>query len=149
MHEIGSRGTTCVLLVLTSLILLISGCSKPQVEVEFENGWIRPLIGTRTTTAGYVEIQNNRVEPLVFTEANSSTIEKIEFHVTTKSRGTHQMKLLEQLEIKPGQSLNLKPGGHHLMLFGIQTGETTTHRIEFKTGNGEVFSHEFVVQDDS
>ncbi|MDE0093163.1 MAG: copper chaperone PCu(A)C [Gammaproteobacteria bacterium] len=136
-------------MVGSSLLLLLSSCSKPQVEVEFENGWIRPLIGTRTTTAGYVQIQNNRIETLVFTEANSSTIEKIEFHVTTKSRGTHQMKLLEQLEIKPGQSLDLKPGGYHLMLFGVQNGETTTHRIEFETGNGEVFSHEFVVQDDS
>lgn len=136
-------------MVGSSLLLLLSGCSKPQVEVEFENGRIRPLIGTRTTTAGYVEIQNNRGEPLVFTEANSSTIEKIEFHVTTKSRGTHQMKLLEQLEIKPNQSLNLKPGGHHLMLFGVQNGETTTHVIEFKTKDGEVFSHEFLVQDDT
>jgi len=147
--KIASRGTIFLLMVGSSLLLLLSSCSKPQVEVEFENGWIRPLIGTRTTTAGYVQIQNNRVEPLVFTEANSSTIEKIEFHVTTKSRGTHQMKFLEQLEIKPGQSLDLKPGGHHLMLFGVQNGETTTHRIEFKTGNGEVFSHEFVVQDNS
>lgn len=139
----------CMLLVLVSLILLTSGCSKPQVDVEFDNGWVRPLIGTRTTTAGYVKIQNNRVEPLVLTEANSSTIENIEFHVTTTDQGTHEMKLLEQLEIKSGQSLDLKPGGHHLMLFGVQNGETTKHLIEFKTNDGEVFSHEFHVRDDS
>jgi len=52
------------------------------------------------------------------------------------------------LEVKPGQTVALKPGGHHLMLMGLKRGlkegERFKVQLEFaKSGKTEV---EFVVQ---
>jgi periplasmic copper chaperone A len=41
----------------------------------------------------------------------------------TMSDGVMKMRKLENgLEIKPGQSVELKPGGHHLMFIGLSEG---------------------------
>ena len=139
------RTITLSLIVVLPALLLTQSCSTAPEEIEFDNAWIRPLIPSKTTTSGYVTIQNNGSDPLILVEANSETIDYIEFHSSTLEDGKHRMQLLDYLEIKPGETLVMTPGENHLMLFGVQNESLEKHQIEFSTQDGNTYSHEFVV----
>jgi periplasmic copper chaperone A len=47
----------------------------------------------------------------------------VEVHQMTMTDGVMKMRKLEKgLEIKPGQTVELKPGGYHLMFTGLREG---------------------------
>ncbi len=54
-----------------------------------------------------------------------------EVHRTSESEGVARMSALEKgLEIRPGESVELKPGGHHLMLMDLTRALKEGERIE-------------------
>lgn len=51
--------------------------------------------------------------------ASASVAQKVEFHTTREVEGYQRMEQLERLELSPKGSLELAPGGTHLMLLGL------------------------------
>ena len=68
----------------------------------------------------------------------------VEVHEMTMTDGVMKMRRLQTgLEIKPGQSVELKPGGYHLMVVGLKEalkdGQTVKGTLVFeKAGTIEV-----------
>ena len=87
----------------------------------FQDPWIRAPIGSQTVTAGYCDISNHTQAEVVVTGfADPAGARRIEMHETVQEDGRARMRLLPQLTIPPGQTLSLRPGGKHLMLFGME-----------------------------
>lgn len=90
--------------------------------VTFENAWIRPPVGSQTIAAGYCDIVNDGEDSVVLTEfADAAGERHIEIHETTEQDGMVRMRPLTQLTIASGETLSLRPGGKHLMLFGMDS----------------------------
>ena len=57
-------------------------------------------------------------------------------HESTMKDGVMQMKAVDALVLKPGQSLEMKPGGFHIMVMGLKTalkaGETVRLDLQFE-----------------
>lgn len=88
--------------------------------VVFQDPWIRAPIGSQTVTAGYCDISNHTQAEVVVTGfADPTGTRRIEIHETVQDDGRARMRLLPQLTIPPGQTLSLRPGGKHLMLFDM------------------------------
>lgn len=82
--------------------------------------WTRPA-SAGGMGVGYVKITNEGSEPDVLLGASSDVAERVELHETTISAdGVASMKPVKQVEIAPGQSIELKPGGMHIMLIGLK-----------------------------
>jgi len=69
-------------------------------------------------------------------------------HDTVTENGVGRMRQVKSLEIKPGQTIELKPGGMHVMLMGLKQplsqGQTVKGTLVFeKAGTVAV---EFTVQ---
>ena len=66
--------------------------------------------------AGFLTIKNNggRLEELL--GAESSAFEKVEIHMTYLDNGMMRMKQVPIMKVAPGQTIQFKPGGFHLML---------------------------------
>ncbi len=103
---------------------------------------------TAKTGAGYLSISNGGGAPdrLIAIEA---PFPRVEIHTTeTDAAGVARMLPVEGVEIPPGQTVTLEPGGMHVMFMGLGApfvaGETVAATLVFeKAGRVEV---EFNVQ---
>jgi uncharacterized protein YcnI len=88
--------------------------------------------------AGYLKISNTGREPDVLLGATTSVAERAETHeTTTDAAGVSKMReLVNGIEIKAGETVELKPLGRHLMLLALKTplmsGATYKATLTFK-----------------
>lgn len=119
-----------------------AGSAAQTQGVVFENAWIRAPIGGQTTAAGYCDIANHTAGEVVVTGfgvADHASALRIEIHETTQTetaQGTvARMRPVARLAIPAGGALALRPGGKHLMLFGMDGRmEAVDVRVAFADG---------------
>lgn len=112
----------------------------------FENAWIRAPVAGQTIAAGYCDIVNGSDEDAVvieFTDAGGKR--RIEIHETTEQDGMARMRPLRQLTIAAGQTLSLRPGGKHLMLFGMD-GDAPAVDVQARFADGAATEVRFRVR---
>jgi copper(I)-binding protein len=63
-----------------------------------------------------MELQNNGDEPIVLVDGESPLFGHVEIHTMIMDEGVMRMRRLDELVIEPGQNVQLRPGGLHLML---------------------------------
>lgn len=90
----------------------------PPKNLLIEKSWVRPgtLYGT---TAAYMTLTNTGGTPIVVTGGACQVCEKVELHETRDENGVMRMRPQESWTIAPGKSLELKPGGRHVMLINL------------------------------
>lgn len=78
---------------------------------------------TRTTppmaavAGGFMTVTNNGTESDTFLGGNAGFVEAVEIHEMSMTDGIMKMRRLENgLQIAPNETVELKPGGYHLML---------------------------------
>lgn len=90
--------------------------------IEIEIPWARASVGTMRPTVAYVNIRNNSEKIVTVVGVVSNAAGRSSIHQTLISAdGVASMKPIEELEIEPGQLLELKPGSYHIMLMDLKT----------------------------
>lgn len=90
--------------------------------------WTRATPGGAKIAGGYLKITNNGTAADRFVGAKSEEADHLELHEMSMSDGVMKMRPLpDGLEIKPGETVELKSGGYHLMFMDI--------RLPFKQGD--------------
>ena len=88
-----------------------------------EAPWARATPGGAKVAGGYLKITNTGKEPDRLIGGSLPIAAEVEVHEMAMSNNVMRMRrLAEGLEIKPGQSVELKPGGFHLMFTGLSAG---------------------------
>lgn len=121
-------------LKLLSILLLLSAftsCSSEPSESphRIQDAWARSMIVTPQdegdtggfNTAVYLRIQNtgSSVDHLV--EGETPVAKGIELHQSVLAGEVVRMRRVEKLTLPPGELVELRPGGLHLMLLGLRT----------------------------
>ena len=92
-------------------------------ELTIEAPWARATPGGAKVGGAYLKIINNGTQPDRLLGGTLSGAADVEVHEMSMSNNVMKMRhLKEGLEIKPGQTVELKPGGYHLMLTGLRDG---------------------------
>lgn len=89
----------------------------PSAAIRVERPWIRLMPPAAQVMAAYAELRNEGAEAIVLVKAESEAFGAIEIHETYEENGVMRMRRLAELPIPAGASVELKPGGLHLMLF--------------------------------
>lgn len=107
---------------MVSLLALLAGAvlAGNSAPIAVSQPWVRALPPTQANTAAYLVIDNPTGVAVTITGASTDIAERVEFHTTREVDGYQRMEQLQQLELAPGQRLELAPGGTHLMLLGLQ-----------------------------
>jgi copper(I)-binding protein len=106
--------------------------------------WTRATPGGAKIAGGYLKITNNGASADRFVGAKSDTSDRVEIHEMSMSDGVMKMRPLPNgLEIKPGETVELKSGGYHLMFMdlkqALKPGDTFKATLQFeKAGPLEV-----------
>ena len=109
-----------------------------------EAPWSRATPGGAKVAGGYMKITNTGKEPDRLVGGSIPIAARMEAHEMKEENGVMKMRHLPAgLEIKPGETVELKPGGYHLMFMdlqkGLKNGETIKGTLNFeKAGPVEV-----------
>ena len=79
----------------------------------------QPLPG-KNMSAGYPVITNGEKRSRQLLSVSAPWAERIEIHTHQHKLGMMRMVKLDNLAIEAGESAQFKPGGLHLMIFGVQ-----------------------------
>jgi copper(I)-binding protein len=135
--------------VLLAAILAFAATAASAHEykagsLQIQHPWSRATPKGATVAGGYMKIVNTGSTPDRLVGGSTEAAPKFEIHEMSMQGGVMKMRMLPKgLEIKPGQTVELKPGGYHLMFVGIsaplQQGKPVKGTLEFeKAGKVEV-----------
>ena len=88
--------------------------------VSVERAWARPTPGGATVGAAYLEIIGDEKTADRLIGVSSPVAGRVEVHTHTEVDGVMKMRKLDGLDIAPGTSHLLRPGGDHIMLFELK-----------------------------
>lgn len=130
------------LTLLSVTALAQAPASSTATAIKIEQPWLRATPNGAKVAAGYARIANTGTSPDRLVGAKVSFAGKVEVHEMAMGDGVMKMRALDKgLEIAPGQSVELKPGGYHLMFqdlsAGLKEGETVRGTLSFEKA-GEV-----------
>lgn len=103
---------TAVLIGLTSATALGHGYNLGTLEII--HPWTRATSPAVKIAAGFLKVKNNGTRPDYLIAATSEATGRIEIHQSKVENGVAEMRPVAGLEIKPGETLELAPGGLHL-----------------------------------
>jgi periplasmic copper chaperone A len=144
-----SDWSTVVKSVLSAAILALAASAASAHEykagsLQIQHPWSRATPKGATVAGGYMKIVNTGTTPDRLIGGSTSAAPKFEIHEMSMDGGVMKMRQLPKgIEIKPGQTVEFKPGGYHLMFVGItaplEQGKRVKGTLEFeKAGKIEV-----------
>lgn len=109
----------------------------PAATLSVADGWAAPTPAGVDVSAGYLTITNGTAAADHLLSATSPRAARVEVHEMAMDGAVMQMRPVERLEIAPGESVHLAPGGRHLMFYGVTQpfadGETIAMQLVFET----------------
>jgi copper(I)-binding protein len=98
-----------------------------QGELEIIGATIPLAPASASVNAGYVKFTNTSDKDVEFHNFTSPVYDSVEMHITENRSGSAKMKQVSKILVPANSSVELKPGGAHLMLIGprrdVQAGE--------------------------
>jgi copper(I)-binding protein len=106
-------------------------------DLVITHAWSRATPGGAKIAGGYLTIENKGAAPDRLTAVSGEIAGKVEIHEMAMNNGVMTMRPLEKgLEIEPGKTVKLAPGGYHLMLMDLKNplkqGEKVPLELQFE-----------------
>ncbi len=132
--------------IFASAIALVTACSPADVPtppaaetsapvLSYTDAFVMEPIGGRDMTMGGISLSVEGGD-VTLTEASSTSFGTIELHTMAMNDGKMQMRQVEGFDIADGESLVLKRGGNHFMIFDVAedvvAGETVDITLSFE-----------------
>ncbi len=125
------------------LLTLLAAVSASAIEVK--DAWVQAVPPGSSATAAFMTIVNDSDETIALTGGTSAAAGTIAPMITTRETVDGQevmgMAAAESLEIAPGATRQLQPGGDHLMLLDMsevpKAGTTIEITLTFKPGGAK------------
>ena len=91
-------------------------------SLKISAAWARATPKGASVGGGYLTITNTGATPDRLVGGSSDVCTHFEVHEMDMDHGVMKMRpVTKGLEIKPGQTIELKPGGYHLMFVGLKS----------------------------
>ena len=122
--------------ILIGAALAAFAWSAHAADISFVHPWARATPPGAQVGAGYVTLQNKGAADRLVS-ATVDVVDHVEIHEMSMDGGVMKMRRLPSgLELPAGKSVELKPGGYHLMLMGLKqplkVGETVKATMTFE-----------------
>jgi periplasmic copper chaperone A len=130
----------------TIALLLLSACGASAQELSAQqfkagdivvsNPWSRATPKGAKVGAGYMVIENRGAIPDRLVGGSVKAAAGFEIHDTVVEDGVMRMRQLAALELPPGESVEVKPGGRHIMFvdldYPLTAGQKTKGELRFE-----------------
>jgi len=101
--------------------------SSVLAQVTVTEPWIRATVAGQKVAGGYLQIRSSRDTALV--EARTGASATTEVHEMSMVDNVMKMRAVPRIDIPAGRTVELKPGGYHLMLIDIREPMTVGRKV--------------------
>lgn len=120
--------------------ILLAAAAASQAQVEARAAWARATVQGQTTAGAYMQLTSRERASLV--GAESPVAGSVEIHEMRMEGKVMRMRALSRLELPPGKTVELKPGGYHIMLLSLprplKKGEVVPIRLKVEMADKSV-----------
>jgi len=89
-------------------------------SITINDPWSRATPKGAQTAIGYMTIKNNGTSPDRLIGGSVDVANSFQFHSMVMENGIAKMRDLGGIDIKPGQTIEFKPGGSHAMFVNLK-----------------------------
>ncbi len=111
---------------LTGLVLAatvawtVPAAAQGSATIEVAEPWARPSPGGGKMSAAYLILRNKGSAADQLLSASAPVAESVELHTVVKDGDVMRMRPVAAIEVAPGATTVLQPGGFHIMLIGLK-----------------------------
>jgi hypothetical protein len=101
-----------------TLAALIFAAFPVMAQVTVKDPWVRATVSAQKATGAFMQITSAQDARLV--EASSPVAGVVEVHEMTMEKDVMKMRAVKALDLPAGKTVELKPGGYHVMLMDLK-----------------------------
>ena len=114
--------------------------AQPAALVKVENAWLRPAVAGQSGTGGFARLTSDKGATLVGAASPAAGVAEV--HEMAMEGDVMKMRAIESLPLPAGKAVELKPGGHHLMLMQLKqplvAGSSVPVTLKLKGADGKL-----------
>jgi hypothetical protein len=100
-------------------------------DIKIGHPWARPTVAGQNAGGGFLKLTNaGKADRLI--SASADFAERVELHSMTMDGDVMRMRQVEGIDIPAGKTVELKPGGLHLMFMGLKQPLAKDSRVPLK-----------------
>ena len=99
-------------------LLAVTATAWSQTTGKVEDAWVRGTVATQKATGAFMRLTPSTNARLV--EANSPVAGVVEIHEMVLEKDIMKMRQIPGLDLAAGRTMELKPGGYHVMLMDLK-----------------------------
>jgi len=107
--------------IKSTLIAALLGAalaSLASAQVTVSNAWVRATVPQQKATGAFMQLRAAKDTRLI--SVSSSAVPLVEMHEMSMHDHVMKMRQIAALELPAGKSVELKPGGYHIMLLDLK-----------------------------
>ena len=115
-----NRRNTLLAALLATLLASLAGIAAAQPAPQVQAAWARPTVQGQAAGGGFLRIVGGaQADKLVSVTAGVAG--RVELHSMSMDGNVMRMRQIDSIEIPAGKTVELKPGGLHVMFMDIKT----------------------------
>lgn len=108
-----------ILAALTAALALPAAAHDYRAgDIAIAHPWSR-VASANATGAGFMRLRNGGSQPDRLLSASTSIARAVELHTHVRDGDVMRMRPVEAIVLPPGETVELRPGGYHVMLIGL------------------------------
>ena len=119
-------------------VALISFALPAFAQVSVTNAWVRGTVPNQKATGAFMQLSSPADTALVAVTSPAAKIAEV--HEMKMDGGMMKMRAIDKLAVPAGKSVELKPGGYHVMLMDLvaplKEGDTVPLKLTFEDKGG-------------
>ena len=100
------------------LAALIFAAFPVMAQVTVKDPWVRATVSAQKATGAFMQITS--VQDVRLIEASSPAAGVVEVHEMVMEKDVMKMRAVKGLDLPAGKTVELKPGGYHIMLMDLK-----------------------------
>jgi copper(I)-binding protein len=127
--------------LVRSLVFVAAAASAAvaHAQVTVSDAWVRGTVHGQTATGAFMQLRSPDGAAIV--GAASPLAGTVEIHEMRMEGNTMKMRAVQKLDLPPGQAVELKPGGYHVMLMDLKgplkKGDTVPIKLKVQSKSGQ------------
>ena len=108
------------LAITTTALALCALASQAQTALKVETPWARPTVQGQAAGGGFLRIVGGAASDTLL-GASADIAGRVELHSMSMEGDVMRMRQVDKIAVPAGQTIELKPGGLHVMFMDLKT----------------------------
>ena len=130
---------TIIRSLAAATLLAAAAGAQAQAQVTVSNAWVRATVPQQKATGAFLQLQS--VQDAKFVAVTSPLTPNVEVHEMAMQGDVMRMRQVQAVDLPAGKVVELKPGGHHIMLMNLKAqvkeGDTVPLTLVFEGKDGK------------